>query len=844
MHPSMRADRWGVAWPALVFVAALALYTWTLHGDVQPADSGELQIAALLLGIPHPPGYPLFTLLGWLFAHLPLPLSLFGRVSWLSAVSAALTLTVAARAVWEVSPTRLAALAGGVAALAIGVSTTFWAQATTTNIRSLTALFAVLMLWVSTRTWHSPDPARLREFALVTGLGVAHHGSLVFIAGVLGVWVVARLWRQGELSAGVVLSATLILVATQAVWLYLPLRDAAGARFAPGTLRTLQGLLFHVLARGFGGDMLAFAAPDVLGQRLALSPVLLRFQFSLPVLLGLVAGWAMLIVRQRALGLVWLIAWVLHGFISLTYRAPQTVEYALPCWVLLGVAGGAGAATALTGSQTRRAALIAVSLLLLLAIRDGWERSMSYRWLAADRTARIRAEQTLRAAPSGAVIFAQWHQATPLWALQDVEGLRLDVRVEYVFPQGAQPYAVTFAQRLAEQRARRPTCATSFFEAEFVAQRLDLRPVAGAPLWCTTSGMELPPPDAVTFENGLRAWLVLPSTQAQVGELLWLDVHWEAADPHAQLSLTARFLRPDGRLAGQADVRLEGRARGARRAALGVPLDVPPGAYALWLGAYPSDAPGQPLRLRGRDAVFAAVAQLQIVPAEMPPATRRRLVTWPAAEQPQLLGVDYDTGVAGQLRLWTHWQLGTKPQVITVTDALNMPLASPKLLPARQAGSGAFLSLAFDVPLGRALRLQPTGHDLPSPRADERYLPLAGGLTLVGAKPVAWAGASWLTLHWLAARPLVDDYVVSARVLGENVYRAHDSVPALGAIPTLKWIRGSVVDDLHPFSADVSQQVSQGEVVVYDSVNRLALPLLDERYEGRLVLPIGRGAAP
>ncbi|MFN3706401.1 MAG: hypothetical protein ACK4WM_10470, partial [Thermoflexales bacterium] len=87
-------------------------------------------------------------------------------------------------------------------------------------------------------------------------------------------------------------------------------------------------------------------------------------------------------------------------------------------------------------------------------------------------------------------------------------------------------------------------------------------------------------------------------------------------------------------------------------------------------------------------------------------------------------------------------------------------------------------------------------------------------------------------------------YVVSARVLGENVYRAHDSVPALGAIPTLKWIRGSVVDDLHPFSADVSQQVSQGEVVVYDSVNRLALPLLDERYEGRLVLPIGRGAAP
>ncbi len=80
------------------------------------------------------------------------------------------------------------------------------------------------------------------------------------------------------------------LAATQLVWLYLPLRDAAGARFAPGNLNTLAGVAYHVFARGFAGDMFAFAAPEFLGDRLAILPTLLLFQFSLPLLAGAVLG--------------------------------------------------------------------------------------------------------------------------------------------------------------------------------------------------------------------------------------------------------------------------------------------------------------------------------------------------------------------------------------------------------------------------------------------------------------------------------------------------------------------------------------------------------------------------
>ncbi len=838
MNRSSRAERWTALTPAAVFVAALALYTWTLHSDVQSADSGEFQIAALLLGIPHPPGYPLFTLLAWLFSQLPLPISWFGRVSWLSVVSAALTLAVVARVILELSPQRRAVMAAVAAALVIGGSTTFWAQATTTNIRSLTALFTALMAWVSVRAWREPAPARLREFALVAGLAIGHHVSLVFIGGVLGAWLLVRLWHQRALSLREWLVALLICAATQTVWLYLPWRDAAGARFAPGNLGTLEGLLFHVLARGFASDMLAFVAPDALSERLALLPTLLNFQFSLPVLIGIALAWAALLVRLPALGAVWLGAWALHLFITITYRAPQTVEYALPSWVLMGVACGAGASLVLLQPKHRPMTMLAVLVLAGLAARDGWDRSLSYRWLAADRSARERAEQTLQAAPPGAAIFAQWHQATPLWALQDIEGLRRDVRVVYVFPRGAQPYAETFAQRLKESVASHPTCATSYFETEFRAQQLDLRPVPAAPMWCALSGAEDVPARAVTFENGLRAWVTLPVTHAQVGDALWLDVRWQGSSAHEMLSLTVRFLRPEGRLASQADVRLDGKPSGARRVMLGVPLDLPPGDYTIWVGAYPSDAPAQLVPVAGTSSPFAAVAAVRIAPATLPPATLQPLVSIQRDDQPRLIGVDYDNSIPSQTRVWTHWQLGAHTQTITLTDATGAPLAVPQTLPARPTGEPAFLSLAFDVPPSAPLRVQPLGVNLPTATADQRYAPFAGGIVLVGVRAARSGSTTHLTLRWLAARPIVDDYVVSARVIGTGIYQTHDSVPALGAIPTLKWIRGSQVDDPHPFHLEMPTSALRAEVVVYDSVTQIALPLMDERHEQHLTLSL------
>jgi len=45
----------------------LVFYTLTLQPTVGLEDSGELIVASDFLGVPHPPGYPIWTLLTWFF---------------------------------------------------------------------------------------------------------------------------------------------------------------------------------------------------------------------------------------------------------------------------------------------------------------------------------------------------------------------------------------------------------------------------------------------------------------------------------------------------------------------------------------------------------------------------------------------------------------------------------------------------------------------------------------------------------------------------------------------------------------------------------------------------------
>ncbi|KAJ1471083.1 hypothetical protein T484DRAFT_1916790, partial [Baffinella frigidus] len=70
----------------LVAVTVLAVYVRTMYRSVPGGDSGELIVAGCTVGIAHPPGYPLFTMLAILFHALPLGGLPAWRINLLSVV--------------------------------------------------------------------------------------------------------------------------------------------------------------------------------------------------------------------------------------------------------------------------------------------------------------------------------------------------------------------------------------------------------------------------------------------------------------------------------------------------------------------------------------------------------------------------------------------------------------------------------------------------------------------------------------------------------------------------------------------------------------------------------------
>ena len=72
----------------------LVIYIITLYPGVGFMDSGELAAAAYTFGVPHPTGYPLFLVIGFIATHLPLPGSIIYKLNLLSAIEAAAAVVI------------------------------------------------------------------------------------------------------------------------------------------------------------------------------------------------------------------------------------------------------------------------------------------------------------------------------------------------------------------------------------------------------------------------------------------------------------------------------------------------------------------------------------------------------------------------------------------------------------------------------------------------------------------------------------------------------------------------------------------------------------------------------
>ncbi|XP_034848746.1 transmembrane protein 260 isoform X4 [Mirounga leonina] len=274
--------RGGVA----VFAGVAAVFTLTLPPSVPGGDSGELITAAHELGVAHPPGYPLFTLV----AKLAITLFPFGSVAYRVNLLCGLFGAVAASLLFFTVFRLSGSHAGGI--LAAGVfsfSRLTWQWSIAAEVFSLNNLFVGLLMAL---TVHFEEAATAKERSKIAkigafccGLSLCNQHTIVLYVLCIIPWILFRLLKEKELSLGSLLKLSLYFSAGLLPYVYLPVSSYLNqARWTWGDQTTLLGFLTHLLRAEYGTFSLAKSETGSSMSKILLSQVTsMRTQLSLNI---------------------------------------------------------------------------------------------------------------------------------------------------------------------------------------------------------------------------------------------------------------------------------------------------------------------------------------------------------------------------------------------------------------------------------------------------------------------------------------------------------------------------------------------------------------------------------
>ncbi len=293
----------------LLLGAAAALYLHHITRDVYSGDIGDLVTAAFVGGVAHPPGYPLFTMLGHFLSSIPVPLPVVSRIALVSVGSAvaALALYYAfARSV--VRNKWLAILSTSVLAF----SYLFWFHAEIPEVFGLIIFFVFAILYLAVRFYRKPNDSDLRLLAFTIGLSLTHHHTILLIFPAVALLVLRHV---KYLFAGwkCIPAALLCLAAGLIVYLYVPIAASHNPVINWDDARTFPNFMRLLTRKDYGG----FAPSVDNGVAVQVKLIFVRDYFS-----TLARIYSYQIVFVAAVGVIglfladkWLLAALLTAFI-------------------------------------------------------------------------------------------------------------------------------------------------------------------------------------------------------------------------------------------------------------------------------------------------------------------------------------------------------------------------------------------------------------------------------------------------------------------------------------------------------------------------------------------------
>ena len=341
---------------ALAAAIAFAVYYLTKAPGITFIDSGELAAVCSIPGIAHPTGYPLYTIIGWLFIQLLQPVKPIIALNTLSAVFSCIALFVFSRSVVNLFnkndiANRFPPVTGTAAAwsvfassLLLAFSSVFWSVSLVTEVYALHGLFISLLIFLSLKAFaagskqeHVAPSSLFLWFALlsfVLGLSFCNHMSTVlFIPSLIYLFIAERIWQT--IGVKRLLLVLVFFLCGISFYLYLPVRASYNPALNWGNPQTWETFLWHVSGKQYRVWM--FSSPSVALQQLEYLLVLLMKSFGIVPLLLVPFGLWHLFHRNRRTLWFTLILLVTDILYTINYDIQDVDPYFLPVFFVFAL---------------------------------------------------------------------------------------------------------------------------------------------------------------------------------------------------------------------------------------------------------------------------------------------------------------------------------------------------------------------------------------------------------------------------------------------------------------------------------------------------------------------------
>ena len=217
-----------------VFLISELVYVLTMAPTFSFWDCGEFVAVAYTLGVPHPPGTPIFTVLGRLFTMIPIG-DIGARVNLISTLFSALTVMITYLVIirfiriyrqtppdeWSLPEKISAYSAGVIGAFALAFSDSFWFNAVEAEVYAMSMFFNTVVVWLILKWYEVADEEGNEKWILLIayafGLALGVH-----LQALLAFFAIAMVYYYKRYEISVSSFATLVVVSSAIFFVIYP----------------------------------------------------------------------------------------------------------------------------------------------------------------------------------------------------------------------------------------------------------------------------------------------------------------------------------------------------------------------------------------------------------------------------------------------------------------------------------------------------------------------------------------------------------------------------------------------------------------------------------------------